>query len=158
MAGNFISRAVLSLFMDKSAREKYTAIQEAKRDARAGKKSKATPEPVIEPAVEPAAAPNDDDISDLDVLPETLVKQAIDAAAEELERKKNMPPGRQALIEQALTIQDRQRKLLDDLPKEQREKLQLMAMHAFGADMDAKKAAKKTAKKKPPLKKPLKKS
>ena len=96
MAGNFISRAVLSIFMDKAAREKYTAIQDA-----------------------------------------------IDAASEELERKKNIPPGRQALIEQALTIQDQQRKVFDDLPKEQREKLQVMAMHAFGGEMGAKQTGKK---------------
>lgn len=144
MAGNFISRAVLSIFMDKAAREKYTAIQEAKRDVRAGKKPKSMPKP--DPVVE------DDD--DLDVLPETLIQQAIDAASDELERKKNIPPDRRALIEQALAIQDQQRKLLDDLPKEQREKLQVMAMHAFGTDMDAKQAGKN----KKPTKKSQKKS
>jgi len=128
MAGNFISRAVLSIFMDKAAREKYTAIQDAKRDVRAGKKPKPTSKPASEA----------DGDNDFDVLPETLIQQAIDAASEELERKKNIPPGRQALIEQALTIQDQQRKVFDDLPKEQREKLQVMAMHVFGGDMDAK--------------------
>ena len=137
MAGNFISRAVLSIFMDKAAREKYTAIQDAKRDARAGKK----PKPAAKSA--PKSAPESEEISDLDVLPETLIQQAIDAAADELERKKNIPPDRQALSEQALIIQDQQRKVFDDLPKEQREKLQVMAMHAFGGAMDQKQTGKK---------------
>ena len=94
--------------------------------------------------------PSDDD--DLDVLPETLVQQAIESASAELERKKNLPPGRQALIEQALSIHDQKTKLLDDLPEEQREKLVVMAMHAFGssfdekADADAKKPKKKRKK------------
>ena len=91
----------------------------------------------------PKSAPESEEVSDLDVLPETLIQQAIDAAADELERKKNIPPDRQALIEQALIIQDQQRKVFDDLPKEQREKLQVMAMHAFGGAMDQKQTGKK---------------
>ncbi len=146
MARNIFSRALMSVFMDKKARDKYDAIQETKRQARrkkggAGKKSAA-------PATAAKAPPPPTE--DEDVLPETLIHRAIEAAGQELERKKNLPPGRQALIEQALSIHDQQSRVLDDLPQEQREKLMVMAMHAFGADMDGKTPAKKKQPKKKP--------
>lgn len=140
MAGNIFSRALLSIFIDKNARKKLDEIQAAKN----GKLDKSNA-----PAKASKTDTHDDD---LDVLPETLVQQAIDSASAELERKKNLPPGRQALIEQALSIHDQKTKLLDDLPEEQREKLVVMAMHAFGssfdekADADAKKPKKKRKK------------
>lgn len=136
MAGNIFSRAVMSLFMDKKARQKYEALQDVKERARRGELSDTPPPPPVE---------DDDD----DVLPETLVRQAIDAAASELERKKNLPPGREALIEQALSIHDQKRKMIDELPREQREKLAVMAMHAFGQDFkDGDGKPKKQAKRK----------
>lgn len=134
MAGKFFSRALMSLFMDKNARDKYDAIQEMKRRDEAVKNGRPVPQPA-------SAAPQADE----DILPETLVRKAIDEAAAELDRKKNLPPDRRALIEQALAIQDSKRQLLDDLPTEQREKLIVMAMHAFGAEADAR-AAKKSSK------------
>lgn len=121
MAGNFLKRALLSIFIDKNARNKLDALEAVKRG-----------EPV--PAAKPTATADDD------VLPETLVRQAIDSASAELERKKNLPPGRQALIEQALMIHDDKSKMLDDLPDEQREKLIVMAMHTFGSSFDERNA------------------
>lgn len=91
MAGNFMKRALLSIFIDKSARDKLDALEAVKR-------GEAPPPPADKPTT-PAAA---DDVDD--VLPETLVRQAIESASNELERKKNLPPGRQALIEEALAI------------------------------------------------------
>lgn len=140
MAGNIFSRALLSIFIDKNARKKLDEIQAAKT----GKPNKENT-----PAKANKKTTHDDD---LDVLPETLVQQAIESASAELERKKNLPPGRQALIEQALSIHDQKTKLLEDLPEEQREKLVVMAMHAFGssfdekAGIDAKKSGKKRKK------------
>lgn len=125
MAGNFFKRALLSIFIDKSARQKLDEIEAAKRGAR---------------APEPTAPPTATDDAD-DILPETLVRQAIDSASAELARKKNLPPDRAALIEQALAIHDDKSKLLNDLPEEQREKLIVMAMHTFGSSFDEKKAA-----------------
>ncbi len=129
MAGNIFSRALLSIFIDKNARKKLDEIQAAKN----GKAVKDNA-----PAKTSKQPTRDDD---LDVLPETLIQQAIDSASAELERKKNLPPGRQALIEQALSIHDQKTKLLDDLPEEQREKLVVMAMHAFGSSFDEKAGA-----------------
>jgi hypothetical protein len=126
MAGNFMKRALLSIFIDKNARNKLDAIEAAKR----GGPAKPPPAP---------AKPADDD---LELLPETLVRKAIESAAAELDRKKNLPPGRQALIEQALSIHDEKSKLLDDLPDDQREKLIVMAMHTFGSSFDERAAAK----------------
>ncbi len=122
MIGKFFSRALLSVVMDKSAREKYDAI---KRE----KDGKAAPD---RPPAKPATAPAEPDDGLLDVLPETLIRDAIQAAEDELERKKNMPADRRRLIEEAMAIQRGKQKLLDDLPAEQREKLTFMAMHAFG--------------------------
>jgi len=132
MAGKFLRRALLSIFIDKNARDKLEAIEAVKRG-----------EPVPAPA---PPLPVDDDN---DILPETLVRQAIESASAELDRKKNLPPGRAALIEQALAIHDNQSKLLDDLPEAQREKLIVMAMKTFGSSFDEKQAAEaKQAKKK----------
>lgn len=125
MAGNFLKRALLSIFIDKNARAKLDALEAVKR-------GEAVPAPVTPPARE-----EDDD----DILPETLVRQAIESASAELDRKKNLPPGRAALIEQALSIHDSKSKMLDDLPEEQREKLMVMAMHAFGSSFEEKHAA-----------------
>jgi hypothetical protein len=140
MAGNIFSRALLSIFMDKSARQKLDAINEAK----SGKTKKGTKK---------SASPNKGttDLAD-DVLPDTLIKQAIGQAEQELDRKKRLPPDRQALIEQALSIHDQQSKILDELPKEQREKLMVMALHAFGEldDQGAPKTPEKKAKRKKP--------
>ena len=121
MAGNIFSRALLSIFMDKSARQKLDAINDAKSDKKTtgqARKSAKTKQKT------PDAAD--------DVLPETLIQQAIGQAEAELDRKKRLPPDRQALIEQALSIHDQQSQILDELPKEQREKLMVMALHAFG--------------------------
>jgi len=134
MAGKFLKRALLSIFIDKNARDKLEAIEAVKRGERV-------------PA--PAALPAADDIDDDDdILPETLVRQAIESASAELDRKKNLPPGRAALIEQALAIHDNKSKLLDDLPDEQREKLIVMAMQTFGSSFDEKQAAEAGQKKK----------
>lgn len=125
MAGKFLKRTLLSIFIDKNARDKLEAIEAAKRG-----------EPIKAPA-RPVTPPDDD----LDILPETLVRKAIESAAAELDRKKNLPPGRQALIEHALSIHDEKSKLLDELPDDQREKLIVMAMHTFGSTFDEKMAA-----------------
>jgi hypothetical protein len=140
MAGNIFSRALLSIFMDKSARQKLDAINETK----AGKTKKGAKNSASSNKV--SADPADD------VLPDTLIQQAIGQAEEELDRKKRLPPDRQALIEQALSIHDQQSKILDELPKEQREKLMVMALHAFGEldDQGAQKTPKKKAKRKKP--------
>lgn len=139
MAGNIFSRALLSIFMDKSARRKLDAINEAKSAKKTGKpKNTQKPKDNADPADE--------------VLPETLIQQAIGQAEAEMDRKKRLPPDRQVLIEQALSIHDQQSKILDDLPKEQREKLMVMALHAFGEldDTGAAKAPKAKKKKKKP--------
>lgn len=158
MAGNIFSRALMSVFMDKKARAKYDAIQKSKKAARSRKAA-----PMSAPNAKPATTAGATDDSVNDVLPETLIHQAIEAASQELERKKNLPPGRQALIEQALSIHDQKTAVLADLPDEQREKLMVMAMHAFGAEVDgatkanAKAMAPEKRKNPKPRKKPAKK-
>ncbi len=141
MAGNIFSRALMSVFMDKKARAKYDAIQESKKAARTRKAA-----PMEAPNAQPATRGPDVAGDDNDVLPETLIHHAIEAAAQELERKKNLPPDRQALIEHALAVHDAKTEVLADLPDAQREKLMVMAMHAFGAEVEGKTAVQGKAK------------
>lgn len=120
MAGNIFSRALLSIFMDKSARQKLDAMNEVKASKKKSRPKKSDP-----------GKQKKSDTSD-DILPESLIQLAVGQAEAELDRKKRLPADRQALIEQALSIHDQQSKILDELPKEQREKLMVMALHAFG--------------------------
>ncbi len=136
MVGKYLSRALLSVFMDKKARQKLDAMRDG--DTKSPSKEQAGTAPQVS-APEPSD-PNDP-------LPETLIRDAISAAERELDRKKNMPAGRRKLIEEALAIQTGKQKLLDDLPKEQREKLTFMAMHAFS---DAMAERQEESKRKPP--------
>jgi hypothetical protein len=156
MIKKLVSNALLSMVMDKKAREKFNAAQEAKTRAKAeaDPKAKAALEPA-QPAPNTAsgaapraqakapvpsrnapskaaarARPPADDEEDA----ETLIRQALEEAELEFinkRKKKSMTPERQALIEQAMAIHRSKSHVLDDLPPEQRDKLTFMAMKAL---------------------------
>lgn len=145
MIKKLVSRALLSMMIDKKARETL----EKRRTAKAG--------PGTAPAggggnrpTEAAPQPGGDPLDD---LPETLIRQAIDEASREVDRRTTAARGgpgseRARLIQEALDVQKRQSKLLDELPREQREKLVVMAHQALIGDVEKARAAK--SKKKPP--------
>lgn len=158
MIKKFVSRALLSMVMDKKARETLEKRRAGKAGPEAapasgkgdGRKAKSA-----KPATATQApAPPGDDL--LDDLPETLIRQAIDEAEREITRKKTAAgtgPGseRARLIQEALDIQKRQSKLLDELPQAQREKLVVMAHQALIGDVEKAQAARaRKTKKKPP--------
>lgn len=145
MIKKLVSRALLSMMIDKKARETLEKRRTAKAGpgtAPAGGGSKRPTEPAPQPGGDP-----------LDDLPETLIRQAIDEASREVDRRTTAARGgpgseRARLIQEALDVQKRQSKLLDELPREQREKLVVMAHQALIGDVEKARAAK--SKKKPP--------
>lgn len=159
MIKKFVSRALLSMVMDKKAREALDKRRTVKTGGSAATPSTdgAAKKGKSAAAAAPAApAPPGDDL--LDDLPETLIRQAIDEAEQEISRRKVASGGgpgseRARLIQEALDIQKRQSKLLDELPREQREKLVVMAHQALVGDVEKARGAKPKAgkaKKKPP--------
>ncbi len=125
--------------MDKQARQKL----KASRDAKSGVTPKNKP-PVAEAK----------EVSDLDLIPKiipdpmdemgqdeitALIRESLDAAEQEIvekKRKHTANPGRQALIEEAMSIHRQKKHIVDELPAEQREKLLFMAQQALGARLD----------------------
>ncbi len=153
MIKKFVSNAFLSVVMDKKARDKFNAAQDAKKramgelpaspaiadddtdiprmiptaaDTQPARPSKpAAPTPTVAPKP-PSSGPADDTAM--------LVRQALDSAEAELthrQNRKSMSPERQALIENALAIHRSKAHILDDLDEDQREKLYVMAMQTL---------------------------
>lgn len=112
MLKKVFSKALLSVVMDKKARATLEAAQ-ARADAPTPPAAPASPEELR------AAA-----------------RQALEAAQKELAGKPKLTVDRKALILEALAVQKRQTRLLDELPKAQKQKLQAMAQEAFGITPD----------------------
>ena len=143
MIKKLVSNALLSIVMDKKAREKYNAVKEAKRlereDHPLPDRANASPTQLTEstiPTSTPGRAPefsssppraDDDD-------PEALIREALESAELELIEKRNKKPmtsERQALIDQAMAIHNSKSHILDELDPEHREKLTFMALKAL---------------------------
>ena len=142
MIKKLVSNALLSMVMDKKAREKFNAAREAKRRHKDG-----DAEPEAATAASPHAAKTKSNTNapvpaaqrsrppggDADDAGE-LIRQALEEAELELiskRKKKSMTPERQALIEHATAIHRSKSHVLDDLDPEHREKLTFMAMKAL---------------------------
>ena len=160
MIKKFVSNALLSVVMDKKARDKLNALNESKSQAKKAKApSKRAPAesdldlPRLVPekaprrtAAERPAAPRQpapaaprppSPLAD-DEDPAVLIRQALESAEQELIRKQNrthkgkpITPEREALIEQAMAIHRSKSHILDDLDQDQRDKLYVMAMQAL---------------------------
>ncbi|MBT6095730.1 MAG: hypothetical protein HOH04_12675 [Rhodospirillaceae bacterium] len=150
MIKKLVSNALLSIVMDKKARDKFTAVQEQKkrprRDAgdeqstastkpsndRPAAKSDAKPAP--NPSSRRAPSPPSSDEDDT----EALIREALESAELELIQKRNKKPmtnERQALIDQAMAIHKSKSHVLDELDAEHREKLTFMALKALDPDL-----------------------
>jgi len=150
MIKKLVSNALLSMVMDKKAREKLNAVQEQKRRQQGGAPAtdeRARPERgAAEPAgtkkpgrtakVEarpPRPARSNPPLIDEDD-PEALIREALEEAELELIQKRNKKPmtsERQALIDQAMAIHQSKSHVLDELDSEHREKLTFMALKAL---------------------------
>lgn len=115
---NTLGGAVMSLFLDKRARETLKAAKGAQPVG----EQPATPQAPQAPqatAAPTAPHPTREEIN-----------ARLDEAVERRAQRANTPD-RQALIEDALRIHADKSKILDDLPEEQKQKLKAMAMMAL---------------------------
>jgi len=140
MIKKFVSNALLSVFMDKKARQKYQATRDAKNGKKTGTASSTPPaqseadsqEKQLEDPVQELGS---DEIN-------ARIRDSRDAAEQEISEKKvkrASNPKRQALIDEALAIHKSKKHIVDELPEEQRQKLLFMAQQALGAQLKGKK-------------------
>ena len=105
-----VSKALLSVVMDKKARSKLEAA-----------KARAEQAPQAE-----TKTPAED--------PRVAARQALEQAEKDLAAKPKLSADRKALILQALAVRKQKTTLLDELGPDQKLKLQAMALEAFGLD------------------------
>jgi len=153
MLKKIVSNALLSMVMDKKARDKLGALRDAKKQRKqhsgdVGKPTETAPEidkPVDrenelaqEFARTPPPRPRAPDGPDVVDDPAELIRQSLDAAEKELldrqARMGRMTKGRRALIAEAMAIHRSKSHIIDELDPEQREKLKVLAMHALDPD------------------------
>jgi len=142
MFKKFVSKTLLSMVMDKPAREKFEAVQEVKRANKRTEPGEAQhPYPGISTEMTrkisaPVPPPTAEEAEDT----ASLVRKALDLAEKELVAKKARRPmtgDRQALIDEAMLIRSSQSKVLDELNPKQREQLRVMALKAFGGGAES---------------------
>lgn len=115
MIKKLFSKALLSLVMDKNARE---ALETRKRDKQAAKDASETT---------PNGARREGD-------PGEVARESLEIAKTELAARPEMTSERQALIQQAMKVQRSKAHVLDSLSAEQKEKLYVVAMRSLDAD------------------------
>ena len=127
MFKKFISNALLSVVVDKKARDKIGAAKERNP----------APTPNGDNQSIPSMAPGKEDD------PETLIHEALASAKEEfLHQQRSTYKGkpisskRAKLIEQAMAIRRSKLYILDDLTQDQRNKLTQMAIQALNAQIN----------------------
>ena len=141
-----MSKALLSIFMDKKARTTLDKARAEKKQPDASlemKPAEASPETKPSRALsqsepDPLSEMNYDEIT-------ALIRDSLDAAEHEVinNKKKALDkkfkstanPSRQDLINKALAIHKSQSHIFDDLPEDQRQKLKLIAFQAFGEQL-----------------------
>ena len=164
MFKKLISKALLSVVMDKSARD---ALEFKKTINQVGQTLTAVKAASMQPA-HGAALSVDDAVPDApspqtpdpdSALPDPmsgmtheetrqLILDSLKAAEEELGEQPLMTTQRHDLISQALKIHKSKEHILDALSEEQRQKLQVLALHALKGDPASIVAPKGSAKKK----------
>ena len=128
MIKNLVSKALLSIVMDKTARERLENRQKLKKAVE-----------TIEAVKSDAARPEETAGSGLDGDTDevrALIQASIEAAEEEFKTKPKLTPERQALINQALNVQREKMHVFDGLTQEQREKLYVVALKSLKPDRD----------------------
>ena len=135
-----MSDALLSVIMDKKARQKLGAARKTKSNA-TPRSERSNTQDHQQTNAAPQARFDPIEIMDSDEI-NSLIRDTLDAAELEIEEKKTKHtanPDRQALIDSALAIHKSKRHIIDELPEEQRQKLQVMATKAFsGRPKDSK--------------------
>ncbi|MGY9062408.1 MAG: hypothetical protein ACKVG1_08960 [Rhodospirillales bacterium] len=146
MIKKFMSKALLSIFMDKKARTTQDKARAEKKQPDASLEMKPAE---VSPETKPSRALSQsepDPLSEMDYDEITaLIRDSLDAAEHEViynkkkaldkKSKSTANPSRQDLINKALAIHKSQSHIFDDLPEDQRQKLKLIAFQAFGEQL-----------------------
>jgi hypothetical protein len=146
MIKKFMSKALLSIFMDKKARTTLDKARAKKKQPDASLEMKPAE---VSPEIKPSRALSQsepDPLSEMDYDEITaLIRDSLDAAEHEViynkkkaldkKSKSTANPSRQDLINKALAIHKSQSHIFDDLPEDQRQKLKLIAFQAFGEQL-----------------------
>ena len=146
MIKKFMSKALLSIFMDKKARTTLDKARAKKKQPDASLEMKPAE---VSPETKPSRALSQsepDPLSEMDYDEITaLIRDSLDAAEHEViynkkkaldkKSKSTAKPSRQDLINKALAIHKSQSHIFDDLPEDQRQKLKLIAFQAFGEQL-----------------------
>lgn len=146
MIKEFMSKALLSIFMDKKARTTLDKVRAEKKQPDASLEMKPAE---VSPETKPSRALSQsepDPLSEMDYDEITaLIRDSLDAAEHEViynkkkaldkKSKSTANPSRQDLINKALAIHKSQSHIFDDLPEDQRQKLKLIAFQAFGEQL-----------------------
>jgi hypothetical protein len=134
MIKNLVSKALLSLVMDKDARETLEARQKIKKAVKTIETAKEADDPPPDAGTRGLAG----DSAETRALIKASIAAAEHEFVEEFKGKPNLTPERQALINQALNVQRAKAHVFDDLTQEQREKLYVVALKSLNPDRDAK--------------------
>ena len=146
MIKKFMSKALLSIFMDKKAR---TTLDKARAEKKQPDASLEMKPAEVSPETKPSRALSQsepDPLSEMNYDEITaLIRDSLDAAEHEViynkkkaldkKSKSTANPSRQDLINKALAIHKSQSHIFDDLPEDQRQKLKLIAFQAFGEQL-----------------------
>jgi hypothetical protein len=121
MFKKFMSKALLSMVLDKKARDKLSPSKDSEPADVWDQGAQAAPPRPSEPEMTREET-------------ETLIKQSLDFAERKLSQSGPMTAGRQSLISQAMAVHKSKTGLFNDLNQEQREKLYVVAMKSFKLD------------------------
>ena len=136
MIKKLVSKALLSMVMGKDARDRL----ETRKERNPARKAPIPASPEALSVAPPQAAETEGT--------HQLIMDALRAAEQELTEKRDMTPDRQALIRQALDLQRSKAHVLDDLSREEREKLYVVALKSLEAEPETGPSSKKVRRKK----------
>ncbi len=147
MFKKFVSNTLLSVIVDKKARDKMSAVNEWKSVPTPKDDELDIPRMIPGKNAVPKSPPKQSAVSHQPAHrqtddPEVLVQAALESAEAELLREQSLPhidnpiaPERAALIEQALAIRRSKLYILDELTQDQRNKLTQAAMQALNGQV-----------------------
>lgn len=136
MIKKLVSKVLLSVVMDKNARDRL----ETRKERKPARKAPPPASPKAPSVAPPQAAETEET--------HQLIMDVLRAAEQELTEKRDMTPDRQALIRQALDLQRSKAHVLDDLSREEREKLYVVALKSLEAEPETGPSSKKVRSKK----------
>ncbi len=128
MFKKLVSKALLSVVLDKSARDNLEIKKKIKQARKADAPAPSSEAPsTAEPDPNPISSMSHEETRQ-------LIADSLKAAEEELGRKPEMTSEREALIEEAMAVHRSKEHILDDISEEQRQKLYVLALKSLKTD------------------------